>query len=394
MFRRLLLGAALILATASPVSPAAGAPAEPAWSLRYFFNAVFGGATSFELDAKGRYVLIATSFRFPRSERNGTLRPAELAPFVRLVATARTVTWSSSYSGYHACVEHYSSLRFVRRGEGRPDEQTVTWGCGLPGVPADLRALIHALRAQVTAFIADAPIDTMPTLEAVPVFTHDAMWLVTGDGARSVSIAADGTLAGRRRTIVALYPVADCPPRALGAVEPPALLKLHALLTPTADVFLGTSRETAETFARAMSDCGAPAGFGYAAPEYIVPRATRWIVKTILADERGTVDVDVDDAGRALVRRNPSEPARKTLARATVTALDRLISNLRDDEGPRSFPGADGCEQIVQITVIAADGARRNGAPFTGSCDPAGAPPAVTALFHFVRERVVPEIGS
>jgi hypothetical protein len=393
MIRRLLLAAAPVLAALVIGGPAQGASSEPAWSVHYRFGTILYGGTSFDLDANGRYTLIASSMRFPRSERDGTLAPPEIAAFARLVAAARTATWSSAYGSYHYCAEHYSSLRLARTQERGPDDISVRWTCGLPGVPADLRALILAVRAQITGLVLDAQIDTTPALEATPVASHDAIALVSGDGTRSVSIAADGTIVSRRRIGVGLFPLADCPPRALGAVDANALAKLHALQTPTADVFLGTSRETGEIFEQAMADCGTPAGYGCAAPEFVVPRGTRWVLKVTRNDTAGVVVLDLDDAGRAFARRKNGEPTRPMLARGTLAELDRLVTRAHDDRWPATFAGPLACEQIVQITHVAAGGERTNGPPIDGPCDAARAPGDAAALFRFIGERVVPELA-
>jgi len=391
---RVLLAAALVFAAPAPVDPAPGTPPAPAWSLHYGFGTGLYGGTTFDVDASGQYDLVASSIRFPRSERSGTLAPAELQTIARLVADARTSTWSSSYRGYSICHEHVASLQLSRARDRDPGSIAVTWTCGLPGVPADLRALIVALRAHVKSLLPDAQTDALPNADAIPVSAHDAMSLVTGDRTRSVSIAADGTILSRRRTSTALYAVAACPVRDLGAVDPPVLAKLHALLTPTADVFFATSRETAQIFERTMNDCGAPACCGYTSPEYLVPRETRWILKATRADNDAVVSVDIDSGGRSLVARKGSDPVRPTVGGATVRALGRLISDVPDDVSVPAGYGPNGCELLVQITHVAPDGTRRNRAAIDAACDPTDAPPAVRALYRFIGERVVPELAA
>jgi hypothetical protein len=83
---------------------------------------------------------------------------------------------------------------------------------------------------------------------------------------------------------------------------------------PTADVFLGTSRETGEIFEQAMADCGAPVGYGFAAPEFVVPRGTRWVLKVTRNENGDVVALDVDDAGRAFARRKNGERVLPELA--------------------------------------------------------------------------------
>jgi hypothetical protein len=390
---RVLLAAVLVLASSTMGPAASGTPAAPSWSVRYFFTTVIAGGTSFELDATGRYAVSATTLGFPRSERTGTLSAAELAPFARLVAASRTATWSAEYSGQRLCIEHYAGLRLVQVRSGVTDQTAVQWSCGLPGVPADLRALIVALRAQVTALIADAWIDTTPSLEAIPVSTHDAITLLSIDRSRSVSIAADGAIVARRREVVALYPVADCPPRDLGSVDAAVLQKLHVLQTPAAEMSSFTSRETADIFANAMADCPFPPGYGYAAPEHLVPAGTRWVLQLTRAEANANVvSLAVDDAGRTLVRRKDAEAERGTIPAAMLAALDRLVANAHDDRWPRTFDIGGGCEQIVQITHVANDGTRSNGPPIDGGCDAAGAPADAAALFRYAGERLIPEL--
>jgi hypothetical protein len=100
----------------------------------------------------------------------------------------------------------------------------------------------------------------------------------------------------------------------------------------------------------------------------------------------------VDNAGRTLVRRKGGEPVRGRIAAGTLAALDRLVANARDDRWPRTFDLSGGCEQIVQITHVAVDGARTNGSAIDGACDAAAAPADAAALYRFIGERLVPEL--
>jgi hypothetical protein len=386
---RVLLAAAIVLGMPAwaPATPAA-----PAWTLHYGFGTGLYGGTNFDVDASGRFDLVTTSVHSPRSERSGRLAPAALQTFAQLVGTARTSAWSDAYRSSSACYEHFPSLALTRAEVNGARTARVTWSCGLIGLPADLRALIFALRAQIMTITRDAWVDGKSTTDTSHDAAHEALELVTVDRSRAVSIAADGTIVGRRRTIVAPYPVADCPVRALGTVDAATMVKLHALETPTAEVYFATTRETREVFEKAMVDCAAPAGFGYADPEYAVPPGTRWVLKVIRAVDSDVVTLVIDNAGRSFVRRKNAQPARGSLGGGALRSLERLIATAHDDHWPRNVDLTDACEQLVQITHVAADGVRTNGPQIDGPCDGTGAPADAAALFRYVGERLVPEL--
>ena len=216
--KRLFITAALATVTVLFTLAAADAKPIPAWTLHYEFGTGICGGTSFDADAGGRFQLVTNFCSGPRGESTGGLSAGALRRLQVAVQSAHPDTWAAWYES--RCVEHLASLSLTRADAGRASTTVaVRWGCGLTGVPSDARTLIAAVRAVAADVFPGVQLDTTASLEAVPVAPHEALTMVAGNefAPRTLELGADGSVVRRSRVSSGLYPVPECPAR---AVEP------------------------------------------------------------------------------------------------------------------------------------------------------------------------------
>jgi len=195
-----LLAIVLTLRLVSSAAVAQTPPAsEPGWHFTYNVNKFIGGGTAFKLDQDGNYYVETVGvLGRQHGELSGRLSADELAAFSRLVATARPEAWSKQYYG-PTCLDFVAVLNFARPATG--SSAITHWGCGLPGLPQDLRDLIHAIRGQIERAIPETATDEFPTLERETVETHSG-WTIAQEGGgfrRTIRIAPDGAVVSRSR---------------------------------------------------------------------------------------------------------------------------------------------------------------------------------------------------
>ncbi len=156
---------------------AANAQAVPAWTLHYRFATGICGGTSFDAFADGRFRLVTNYCVGPRGESTGALSTEAVRRLHYAVRSSNPDIWSTSYES--RCIEHFASLSLTRQARGRAFTTVdVGWGCGLTGVPRDLRALIITVRAVAAEVFPGVQLDTTPAVEAVPVAPHKALTIV------------------------------------------------------------------------------------------------------------------------------------------------------------------------------------------------------------------------
>lgn len=371
-----LVAFGLVAADAQPV---------PAWTLHYGFGTGICGGTSFDAFADGRFHLVTNYCGRPRGESTAALSTSAVRRLQLAVRSSNPDIWSTWYES--RCIEHFASLSLTRPARGgAPTTVDVRWGCGMTGVPSDLRAIIVAVRAVAAEVFPGVQLDTTPALEAVPVAPHDALTIVARNefAPRTVELGPDGAVVRRARVSAGLYPVADCPVRELEPVDATTLVKLRVLETPSAVIAPATSSDTQALFSRVMRDCPAIDG-GYTSPDVRVPSDVRWIVFYVRSPaHRPTTDptrsIWVDSSGRfrALLDKVPIDG---TFDGAAVRGLDRAVAAAHDTTWAPSymFDSAD-CLASMYVIRIDRSGARHAGRPTDLACDAAAAPPDAHAV--------------
>lgn len=370
---------------AAGVPSATAVPASlPAWTIHYGYGTLICGGTSFDVAADRSYSMVTTRCGHPRADLHGVLAADDVRRIGAAVTAAQPLRWSTWYM--NRCVEHYPALTLDRlEAEGTRQHTAVRWGCGLTGVPADLRVLIEVLRTEVRVVDPDAYTDAMPGAEAIPVATHAALALVTPNEAvrRTVALAPDGTVRSRSRVSKLIYPAADCPAGSFAPVDAQTLAKLQVLETPSDVMTPATSAETQAVFDRVMADCPAPKA--YAVPEFLVPVDVRWIVtyvraavalpsphpsRSIVVDNQGRYQVHVGDAvvGGAL---GPS----------AAHLLDVAVTAANEARWEQSYPQrSNDCGAGLQLIRVVAPATRRSGPFIDLPCGAAGSPDDLRAV--------------
>jgi hypothetical protein len=385
---RSLRVAALILGALAAGVPRASAQAHVlAWNVRYGYGAFPCGGTTLDVDADRDFSLVSTRCGRPRAELHGMLAADAVQRIGDAIAATQSQHWSAWY--LNGCVEHYPQLWLARREpDGTTPSISVRWGCGLTGVPADLRALIVVLSSEAQALVPDALLDTVVSREAIPVSKHAALSLLTPNEVvrRTVDLAADGAVLARSRVSKLLYPVADCPAGSFAPIDAPTLAKLHALETPAATISPSTSAATQEVFDRVMADCPAPKK-SYDAPELLVPTDVRWIVSyvrapTVLPSMLQSRSITVDNQGRYQLHVGAANGA-GTLGPSAAHVLDVAVAVASESRWEASYVNGSGdCAAGLQLVRVVSPTTRRGG-PFVDlSCGADGAPADLRAVEH------------
>jgi len=372
--------AAFTIAAVALTFVGSGAQPVPGWTLHYGFGTGICGGTSFDAYADGRFRLVTNYCSGPRGESTGALSTDALRRLQLAVQSTNPDTWATSYES--RCVEHLASLSLTRADRGRaPTTVHVQWGCGLTGVPSDARALIVAVRTVAADVFPGVHLDTTPSLESVAVARHEALTIVAANESapRTLELGADGSFVRRSRVSAALYPVADCPARELEPADQRALVRLHALETPSAVVSPATSSDTQALFSRVMRDCPAIEG-GYTSPEVRVPGDVRWIVFYVRSPTRRpttepTRSIWVDSSGRFRAQLE-KVPILGTFDGAVVRGLDRALAAAPKTSLATSYP-FDSTDCLASLYVIRVDrlGARHPSQPADIACDASAVPP-------------------